>query len=179
VSRLVALACLLAAAGAAAAPPRAEVERLLGGYETHATPEHFRRLGPGVDHVLVVIAIDPATSRVRRNRALYALAIVPSVEGRDLLRAVVKEQRRATEGADVLDLATAARALGAFGAEVAMDVVPLLAHPTGDVREAAADALGGARAVEALGSLRVRLGVEREEGVRRALVRAIGRLEGR
>src|SRR5207249_4154132 len=121
VMRAIAASLMLLAGVAQAAPSRAEVERLLSGYEPRADAAAFRRLGPGVDHVLVAIASDGAASRLRRQRAMAALAWVPSVEGRDLLRAVVREKARAVEGADALDLYTCARALGAFGPEVAVE----------------------------------------------------------
>ncbi len=129
--------------------------------------------------MLVAIASDGAASRLRRQRAMAALAWVPSVEGRELLRAVAREKARATAGADLIDLYTCARALGAFGPEVAPELVPLLAHPSADVRAAAATSLGQARAAGALGSLRLRFTVERDEAVQRAIVQAVAALEGR
>ncbi len=170
------LSVILVAGVAQAAPSREVVSRLLGGYESRVGPDDVRRLGAGVDHVLVAIAVDPAERPLRRNRALAALAWVPSTEGRDLLRAVVRQNARATSGVAVLDLAVAARSLGAFGPEEDADLAPLLAHPVGDVRAAAADGLARARAVSALPSLRVRLLTEREPAVAQALVRAIAAL---
>jgi len=175
--------CMFAAialmGNAEAAPSRDVVEKLLAGVEARASADDVRRLGPGVDHVLVAIAIDDRVTRVRRQRAMAALAAVPSVEGRDLLRSIIKERSRATEGADVIDLSVCVRALGAFGEEFAGDVLPLLAHPTGDVRIAAAESLARMRARATSGAMRLRLTIEREEDVRRALERSLALLESK
>ncbi len=177
--RAIVAALLLVGGIAFAAPSREAVERLLAGIESHVGADDVRRLGPGVDHVLAAIAVDARTSPVRRNRALAALSAVPSMEGRDLLRAVLRDHRDATTGADVLDLRTAALALGAFGPDAAADLVPLLAHPTGDVRAAAAEGLARANAQSALPSLKLRLLTEREPGVQQALGRAIATLQSK
>lgn len=170
---------LLASPRAFALPPREAVERLLGGYESQPTAADFRRLGDGVEHVLAAIALDPKTPPLRRNRALASLALVPSSEGRELLRAVIRDDRAAREGVALLDLRVAVRSLGAFGAEEEVDLVPLLAHPDADVRGNAALALSEAHVVAAVPSLRLRLGVEREGSVVRALSRALAALEGK
>ena len=162
---------------AAAAPPRGEVERLLAGYEVPARGDDWKRLGPGVDRVLVTIALDPQASPIRRNRALSALALFPSSEGRELLRAVVRDHRGAKEGMELVDLVAAVRAFGGFGESAATDLVPLLTHPHPDVRATAALALGRAGAVSATGSLQLRLTVERDEEVVAALRRAVATLQ--
>lgn len=161
------------AAPSRAAPSRAAVERLLGGYESQVTASDFLRLGAGVDHQLVAIAVDGKTRPLRRNRALAALGMVPSSEGRELLRAVVRDNLKASQGIELLDLRVAVRALGAFGPEEEADLVPLLVHSDADVRIAAAEALGEAHAMGAVPSLRLRMSVEREGAVVRALSRAL------
>lgn len=178
--KTLALALLLvcdAAGVALAAPTRAAVERLLAGYEPGATAADLKRLGEGTDRVLVAIASDPKTSRIRRNRAISAIAAVPSPAGQEFLRAVLRDQGNATEGADLLDLQACIRALPAFGSTGALEALPLLAHANADVRVIVADALAAAKAHEAVPPLRLRLGVEREPEVLRALQRALAALQ--
>jgi hypothetical protein len=169
----IALITLTATAGLARAePPRAAVERLLSGYEPSPTfVEDLRRLGPGTDQVLITVASDPRTSRLRRSRALHSLGHLPSLAGRDYLRSELRALRSAgaVEGPDVLDLVACARALGRYGAEALPDLVGLLAYPSPDVRQAAAAGLGTTGALPARTPLRQRLSVEADAGVRAAL----------
>jgi hypothetical protein len=172
-----AFALLLLPAVVAAAPSRPAVEKLLGGYEINTTADDLKRLGDGVDHVLCAIAIDPKVSRLRRNRALSALAAVPSVEGKQLLLFVLHDKARATEGADELDLHSAIVALAAFGPEVSRELVPFLAHESSDIREASAKSLAVAHAKDAVSSLRMRLTVERDDTVLRVVRDSVIALE--
>jgi hypothetical protein len=151
--------------------------RVLGGVERAPTAEAVRALGPAADRLLVAAASDGRTARLRRMRAIAALAFAPSAYARAFLLAVVRDQGGATRGADVLDVAAAAGALAVYGPTVAPTLVPLLAHASADVRQSAAAALGRARAPEAAGALRARLAVERDAGVHEELVRALARLQ--
>jgi HEAT repeat protein len=182
-------ATLLAAAPSLANPPRGAaevrrdaVERLLAGYEPHGSVADLRRLGPGVDDVLIEIAEDPRTQPLRRARALHALGWVPSVAGRDYLRATLRALAppgRAPAGpAEVMALSACARALGRFGADAAPDLLALVAHPAADVRQAAAAALGESGALAARPALEQRLAVEPHPAVRAALARALAVLDG-
>ncbi len=172
-----AFALLLLPAVVAAAPSRPAVEKLLGGYEANATGEDLKRLGDGVDHVLCAIAMDPKVSRLRRNRALSALSVVPSVEGKQLLLFVLHDKARAVEGADELDLHSAIVSLAAFGPEVSRDLLPFLAHDSSDIREATARSLAAAHAKDAINSLRMRLTVERDDAVLRVVRDSVIALE--
>ncbi len=170
----VAVALLLAAAPALARPPeRAKVERLLSGYEPRPIGPELRRLGDGVDEVLIAIARDPKTRPVRRARALAALGQVPTLAGRDACRGVIRDESRAASGPEVLDVAACARTLGAFGPQLQMDLAPLLAHPAPDVRAAAAEGLATAHAKLALPLLEHQLDREKDPAVRATLTKSI------
>jgi HEAT repeat protein len=162
---------------ARADPPRAEVEKLLGGYERGPTPERVRALGPGTDRVLCALAQDARISRLHRGRALALLADVQSPEGRELLRAVLRERAASSDPVDLRDARVAASALGEFGPEVARDLVPLLRHAAPALRRAAAEALARTRAPEAAPALRLRLAAEKDPAVLAAVLAALTALQ--
>jgi hypothetical protein len=169
------LITLVSALTASGAPSDPAIARALGGYERAPTADGVKQLGPDADRVLISVASDARTSRVRRMRAIYALRFVPSAEALTFLRAVLDEKRGAVEGADVLDLAAALGALSAHGPEVAGELLPFLTHRSADVRQAAAAALAHTQAPEAPAALRARLVAERDPGVRAALSRLLGK----
>lgn len=164
---------------AGAAPTRAQVERLLAGYEPQATAASFQRLGAGTDKVLIAIAADAATSPLRRVRALAALQWVPTAEGQAACQRVVREEGGALEGQPVLEVVACARTLGAFGASASADLVPLVSHPLAEVRIAAAHGLAAAKATGAIAALQDRLAVEDDAAAKDALARAVRVLQAR
>ncbi len=135
------LVFLLAANSAGADPSRKAALHLLAGYEPTATAADFVRLGQGIDRVLISIARDPTTTRLLRQRAMAALGTVPTEAGRAFLADVVRKQRGATSGADLIDLYTAVRAFGRFGLSAEPVLRSIRLHPSPDVRRAADDAL--------------------------------------
>lgn len=182
-SASLALASLLAAALvpslAAADPGRDQVESLLAGYEPRVSAADLARLGPGTDRVLIAIASDPATSPLRRVRALAALSAVPSTDGREACRAVVAARRAAAEGAAALELAACAHTLGASPGDPTAELGALLDHPVIEVRVAAARALGQSRGVppaRAQALVRRRARVENDGFVRGVLDESLRRL---
>jgi HEAT repeat protein len=167
------LLALLAATAATAAPPRATVEKLLGGYEPKATAADLQRLGEGTDRVLIEIAADPRTPGVRKLRALYALGFVPTEAGRAHCMKVIRDEGGKRDGIEVLDVKACAMALGSFGPASRLDLVPLLAHPSSEVRLGAARGLEKAKSFEAIDAIKRQLGAEPDEVVRDALTRAL------
>jgi HEAT repeat protein len=164
------LVLLLLISGAAWAAP---VDKVLMMREHVVTAEEVRALGPRADRLLIGVASDARSSRLRRARALLALRHVPSEEAREFLRAVIADKREAVEGADVLDLAAALTSLSPYGREVLTDLLAFVAHRSADVRHAAISALGAVHEPEAESAIRARLYVERDPGVRDAAARAL------
>lgn len=172
------IVCFFVAA-AQAAPSSKELDRVLGGIERVAGPEDVRRLGSDADRVLIAVASDGRTSRLRRMRAILALQHAPTMEALDFLRAVLAEEGAAIEGPEVLDVAAALSALAPHGREVLSDLLPFLTHHSADVRQSAAAALAATRAPEAAAALRARVVVERDMGVRGVVLRALRGLDAR
>lgn len=164
---------------AAADPPRAKVERLLGGYEFVPTPAQIRELGAGADRVLIAIGNDPEARDIRRIRAFGVLGYVPSVEGEQACRQALKEGLGA-RGLDAYRVGACAETLGIIGAALGHSVwaalVPLLDHGAVIVRSGAARGLGAAGEAAALPALRARLTVEQDTLVREQLTAAINTL---
>jgi HEAT repeat protein len=129
--------------------------------------------------VLVAIASDAGVTRLRRNRAISALGFVPSAAARAYLAAVLDEKGAAAEGADALDAAAALSALWPYGADALPLLTRFLAHASGDVRYAAAVALGRTALPEAAAWLRARYLAERDASVRAAVARSLKQLERR
>ena len=130
---------------ALADPSREAVSRLLAGYEVHAGAAEWKRLGAGTDRVLIELILDPGTPPVRRLRAMSALSLVPSAAGRDLCRRILVEESGATEGREVLEVGACAKSLGVIaGIEGIPELLPLLSHPSSDVRLGAVRGLRGA-----------------------------------
>jgi hypothetical protein len=170
------LAWVLFVSVAGAAPPRADVERILAGVERAPTRDDVERLQPGADEALIAVAADPKVSRLRRMRALYALRFAPSDAARRFAESVLAlDVGRTASGADALDLAAALSALSPYG-DALPTVLPFLAHVSGDVRQTAAALIGGWAPPSAEGILRARLTVERDPGVRLHLVEALRRI---
>jgi HEAT repeat protein len=170
------LAMLLLCGTALAAPEPTMMDRVLGGYERAATAEDVKRLGADADRQLIDVAVDARTTRLRRTRAIAALRFVPSTAAHAFLRAVVLENKRATAGADVLDLAAAIYSLSPYTEETSL-VLSFVAHGSADVRQSAAAALAAIADPAAAGPLRARLAVERDAGVRLTLQHALKSLE--
>lgn len=146
---------------------------VLGGIEHAPTEADVRRLGATATSELLRAADDPTLSRLWRMRALYALRFVPSPAAHSFLLEVVAARSSATEGADVLDYAAALGALAPYGREELPTFLSALAHPSANVRHAAASSIALIKVPAADGALRLRLAVEQDVGVRRALVRAL------
>jgi HEAT repeat protein len=166
---------LFLATSAAADRRDARLAPVLGGIEHAPTEADVRRLGAGATSELLRAADDPTLSRLWRMRALYALRFVPSAAAHSFLLEVVAVRSSATEGADVLDYAAALGALTPYGSEELPTFLGALAHPSADVRHAAAAAIGLMKVPAVDGALKLRLAVEQDVGVRRALVRALQR----
>ncbi|MFI5288333.1 MAG: HEAT repeat domain-containing protein [Polyangia bacterium] len=165
----------------ALAQPRstATLDRLCGGYEHAPSAAEVRALGPGADQALIDYATAASTSPLRRQRAIAALAFVPSVAAHQLLVAVLSAEGRASRGIAVLDVAAALSALTPYGAPALATVLPYLTHPSADVRQAAANTLGALGLPSAGGALEARLAVERDPSVRVHLAAALARLRAR
>ncbi len=163
----------LPAAAAANKDVRAAVMLLLSGYEPADPGAALRRLGPAAADALLSIAKDPATSPIRRLRAIEALGHVPTPAGQAYLQEVLRTRQGATDSLSVFELAAAARALGGFGPAVIGDLVPLLEHQSADVREGTIAALSRLHTEPASRVLRARLSVERDPGARAALLQAL------
>jgi len=170
------LAALLVSSVASATPPRAAVELALAGIERAPTAERVKRLGAGVDLVLIEIADDPATTATRRARAIRALAWAPSSSARAYLHDLIARRSAATGGMEVIELGAALVSLAPYGPTELPLVLRFVAHASADVRQGAAITLGTLGGAEALAALRARSAVERDPGVREALARAIDQL---
>jgi hypothetical protein len=170
------LAALVVSSVASAAPPRAAVELALAGIERAPTAESIRRLGAGADLVLIEIADDPATTPIRRARAIRAMQWAPSSSVRAYLHDLIATRGAATRGMDVLELGAALVSLAPYGAQELPLVLRFVAHASADVRQGAAIALGTLGGAEALAALRARSAVERDAGVREAIARGLDRL---
>jgi len=171
--RVLSLFVLLAPGLALATPSRAEVERLLSGYELPATAADFKRLGEGTDRVLVDIAADPATHPARTLRALAALSFVPTTAGRDHCRRVIRDEGSADAGLPVLQVAACAHTLGAFGPAMAPELEGLLSHPSAEVRQGAVRGIEASGAAASVPVLKRQLAVEPDASVRQRLEQAV------
>ncbi len=156
-----------------AEPTRRELDRVLGGFEQVVNSDAVRSLGAGTDVALISYIEDRKLSSLRRQRALSALAQVPSATVRDYLVGRVRAQKSAERGAEVLELAAAIGALAPYGAQVLSTVTPLIGHPAPDVRQAAAVTLGTMRLPSTSTALAARLTIEPDPGVKAALRRAL------
>lgn len=170
------LAALLISSAASATPSRAAVELALAGIERAPTADSIKRLGAGVDLVLIEIADDPASTPFRRGRAIRALQWAPSSSARAYLHELIARKGAATGGMDVIELGAALVSLVPYGAAELPLALRFVAHPSADARQGAAIALGALGGAEALPALRARASVERDPGVREAIARAIDRL---
>ncbi len=177
-SVLASLALLSVAAHAAPSQRElARLDRLLAGVEHVPGADEIRRLGPGTDAALITYASDARASRLRRLRAVAALRFVPSIAAHAFLDQLVAERAKATDGADVLDLAAALGALIPYGHDALATELRYLTHASADVRQAAAAALGQLHEPDARGALAARLIAERDAGVHVAVERALHELD--
>jgi hypothetical protein len=151
------------------------MDRALGGIERGVDEARVRELGRDADRQLIRVATDPAISRLRRARAIYALGVVPSVLARDFLLAVLDEKSQAIEGADVADTAAAIDALAPYGAQVLGRITVLVTHKSADVRQATVSFFARTKLAEGNAILRARAVVETDVGVRRAIARALAK----
>ena len=149
---------------------RATVADLLSGYEDPPRAEELRRLGAGVEAELLAIGQDPAQSRSRRERAVYALGWFPSamahafVEG--LATSPVADSHLRRSAVWALANGWGDAAIGSIGTALASEDVQL--------RNQAARALGRLGTPAAVAALKTRLGDEPNAMVREAISAAIG-----
>ena len=161
---------------AGAKPERAVVEQLLMGIEYVPTAADLKRLGPGVDRVLLSIASDEKAFGLKRLRAVYALGVVRSPAGLEYLRALLVEKRDATYCLDLGMLKASLRSLGAYGPETAVDLMPFLDANGPEARMAAAQGLARGGSPYARAALDQRILAERDPEVRRVVTLAVAGL---
>jgi hypothetical protein len=177
VAAAVLILALALAGGASAAPTRAQIDRLVAGFERFPSEAEVRELGPDVDAALIAYAEDPATSPLRALRAIAALRLAPSSRARAWLRGYVERAAPNAKGAASLQVAAALGALTPYGADSGPLFVAQLAHEEVAVRHAAAAALTQVRWPDARGPLTARLAVERDAAVAGLLRRALRALD--
>lgn len=153
--------------------PRQAVEQLLMGIEYVPTAEELKRLSTDVDRTLIDIASDGKSHGLARTRAVYALGLVPSLDGRRFLQALLVDKREARVGLDLGLLKAAARTVGVFGTEAAADLLPLVDHPVAQVRSAVAAGLARTGSPHAHSTLEQMLVVERDHDVRQEVARVL------
>lgn len=135
---------------------------LLSGYEQAATADELRRLGPGVESELLVIADDPSMSRVRREAATYSLGWFPSETTRVWLQG-----RLADPSVDSHIRRSAAWALANGWQDSAVpDLSTAFADPDVQLRNQIARALGKVGTAAARAALEARLPNETDAMVR-------------
>jgi len=172
-----AFAGALAPSVAGAAPSRAQIERLLAGFESFPSEAQVRELGPDVDAALIAYAEDASLSPLRVVRAIAALRLAPSSKARAWLRAYVEREAPTADGPRSLRVAAALGALTAYGADSGPLLVAQLGHEQVAIRQAAAAALVQVRWPEARGPITARLAVERDAPVAGFLRRALRALD--
>jgi HEAT repeat protein len=167
---VVGLATLLVSTSAHATPPsKAELSRLLSGYEDVPPASVFREWGPDTLSVLVELYQDTDQPPFVRIRAVSAAAQYPSPAARTFLLAVARAPRQSD-----LFVREAVVSLGrAFGPRAIDDVRPFLRHREPVVREGAVIALSRIRTPEALSALRTRLPDEHADHVRERIREAV------
>ncbi|HKE13562.1 MAG TPA: HEAT repeat domain-containing protein [Kofleriaceae bacterium] len=176
------------AIGHAALPPTPALpdeplSELLSGIEFVPDRSAFDGLmGDEAPDQLVAIAVGDDAELADaglRIRAYRALALYPSAENEETLRAAVAEHGAVARGVDTLYVRAAMDALARVAPDDAVDAIaPMLAHPSQDVRAGAARALGATGRAAAEPVLRARLAEETVEQVRVAIADALRLLEG-
>jgi HEAT repeat protein len=167
---VVTLATLLVSASAEATPPsKAELSRLLSGYEDVPPASAFGAWGPETLSVLVDLYQDTDQPPFVRIRAVSAAAHYPTPAARTFLLAVARAPRQSD-----LFIREAVVSLGrAFGPRAVDDVRPFLRHREPVVREGAVIALNRIHTPEALSALRTRLPDEHADHVRERIREAV------
>jgi hypothetical protein len=173
VSRALIALLLLVSSSAMAMPTRAQIDKLVAGFERFPTEAEVRELGADVDAALIAYAEDPTTSPHRALRAIAALRLAPSSRARAWLRAYVEREAKAATGHAALRVAAALGALTPYGADSGPLFVAQLAHDDVSIRHAAASALAQIRWPESRGALTTRIAVERDGAVAAALRKAL------
>lgn len=165
---LVASACLLPVPAQADPPTRADLVRLLSGFERGPEVDTMRNWGPVAMRSLMVLANDALALPHVRVRALYALRAFPGeLSAREFLRGVAGDTSR-----PLLFRRAAFDAL----AEGFADVETLsrwLRAPASDVRDGAAWAMARVHSPTARAALETALRSERDETVRITLRTAL------
>ncbi|MBN4049423.1 HEAT repeat domain-containing protein [bacterium AH-315-N03] len=167
---LIAFAVLVPAfASAQAGPTRDRVREMLSGIEHTPSDADWRRIGDSVIPVLMGLYNDTSQPPYVRLRAMGATGAFPRAAVRTFLLAVTR-----IDGQSDLFIREAVVTLArGFGSAAVADLVPFLAHDEDVVREATAQSLGRVGGGAAMRALRVRLRVERDGTVRRAIERAL------
>jgi hypothetical protein len=160
---------------AAAAPPRAEVERSLMGFEHVPNKQELLRLAPDVDQVLREIALKPPARRMlARNRAITLLRLFPSKANAAALKKIIAETAKSKIGLDQLHLQQALASYAVVAGPASLAVVkPYLAHQSMDVRYAAVEAVRLSRSKQAVVVLQAREPLEKAPMVQHQLRRQI------
>jgi HEAT repeat protein len=142
------------------------IRAMLGGIERPPADDRIRALGPRVVPLLARLVADGATPLYMRLRAVHAIALFTTPEAR-------RELEHACGSAEDEIAREAVLALGAAFGERAIDTIDaMLAHTSVDVREGAVIALGRIGTNDAKTRLDRRMPAERDENIRRAIVRA-------
>ncbi|MBW2460823.1 MAG: HEAT repeat domain-containing protein [Deltaproteobacteria bacterium] len=134
-------------------PSKAELSRMLAGFEQTPGADDFRAWGPETFPILVELYDDRDMQPFVRMRAVGAVAHYPSPRARAFLLRVAR-----ADGQSDLLVRAAVRGLGrAFGPRAVEDVRPFLRHRAPAVREGAVLALTAIHTPAAQGALRARL----------------------
>lgn len=153
------------------APSRDTVRAMLSSFEQGPSQIQWRAMGSETVEVLISLYNDAGEPGFVRMRAVAATANFPTPATRAFLLEVA-----AAPGQGDLYIRQAVSSLGrAFGDRALEDVRPFLTHREYVVREAAVRALGAMRAPVARELLEARIGIEREDAVRAALVDVLAR----
>lgn len=158
---------------------RSPVEQALSAIEGVPRKADLERLGLGVDKVLQDIVAHPSKRVLARVRALTVLRYYPSKTTQTLLRQEIAATQKAKRGLPLIFLGQALRSYAvAVGPKAVAVVQPQLAHPSIDVRVAAAEALRLSRAPSASAILAARAKHDPSATVRAELQRQLRLLDG-
>lgn len=176
-----AIAVAIAGGGIArAVQPSDEVIELLSA--TTSSPSKSLVMGATTADDLIEIANDAEPDpgvRIRAYAALRHFAQSPESETvRLALKAAVSLRQGESSGTPLLYLRAAMLSLAEVGEESSVpDLLPLLSHPSRDIRAACAQALGITGGAGAIGPLRDRALIENEAQVQLAIADALFELD--